>query len=310
MSEQKLLTLCIPTYNRGEHLEQQLNRLSTLSIELWKDVTVFVSDNCSTDNTEEIVRQYINLPNIDIQYSKNAENLGMDGNFVKCFRAAKSKYVWLLGDDDYIIPDRLPQLLDLLRNNEVGLCHLGINRNNTDNYTFYIDHENYIREIGIWITYISSNIVNKKFINEIDFDKYMGTYFTLIPFYLTSTVKFNQNIMINYRIFENGKDVQRNGGYNYIKVFVDNYLTIFKEYVNNNLFSKDLYEYEKKMVLKFVMPYMLNIVVRGHKSNYKTSGSWLILFRYYGIITVFKCFAQYVFSRFKFKIQNLFNSSK
>lgn len=310
MSEQKLLTLCIPTYNRGEYLEQQLKRLSSIYIELWKDITVFISDNCSTDNTEEVVKKYINLPVVDIQYSKNIENLGMDGNFVKCFRAAKTKYVWLLGDDDYIIPDKLPQVIELLKKEDYGLCHLGIYRNDDEDSVSYNDNEKFIREIGIWITYISSNIVNTKYVSEINFDKYIGTYFTLIPFYLTSILRFNQNLMINYRIFENGKDVQRNGGYNYVKVFIDNYLTIFNEYVNHKLLSPELYDYEKNMVLNFVMPYMFNVVVRGHKSNYITSDSWKILFKYYGILNVSVCFTRYVFARLKFRISNIFNCGK
>lgn len=302
MSEQKLLTICIPTYNRGEYLEQQLKRLSTLHIELWKDITVFVSDNCSTDNTEEVVKKYIKLPVVDIQYSKNVENLGMDGNFVKCFRAAKSKYVWLLGDDDYIIDGKLPQIIYLLKDENYGVCHLGINRKDPSDFMVYTDVEDYLKEIGIWITYISSNIVSTEYIKEICFEKYVGTYFTLVPLYLTSMLKYNHNLMVNFRVFENGKDVKRNGGYNYIKVFVDNYLAIFKEYVDRNLLSTGLYVFEKKVVLNFVMPYMLDVVVRGRQSNYKTSDSWHILFKNYGRSKVIYCFIKLIYSRIIFRI--------
>lgn len=290
MSDVKLLTLCIPTYNRGIHLNEQLRRLSSMPPEMWKDLTVFVSDNCSNDNTEEIVRSYISKPIIDIVYSKNECNLGMDGNFVKCFTSAKSKYVWLLGDDDYIKIDKLVLIVKLLKENNCGVCHLGIHRKEIEEYTIYRDVDNYLREIAIWISFISSNIVNTKYVPKIDFEKYYGTFFTLIPLYLTAMIGENQNIMINTRIFEDSKDYSRNGGYSIVEVFVKNYLSIFDEFVKKGQLSHALYEYEKKCSFDFVIPLVVDFVLLKKASLYKKDNTWSILFAYYGIPrTIFGC---------------------
>ena len=283
MSDNKLLTLCIPTYNRGVHLKEQLIRLSQMPFELWDDITVLVSDNCSTDDTEAIGEEFAQSPNCDIHYSRNETNLGMDGNFVKCFKAATSKYVWLLGDDDYIFTDKLPLILKVLKETNCGLCHLGRRRNEKEDYTLYNDVELFIKEIAVNITFISSNIVRTDFVGEIDFEKYFGTFLTLVPLYLTAMIKGGNDVMINVPIFDNPKDKGRNGGYSIAQVFIENYLSIFKEYECNGLLSNDLYKYEKKMVFNFTIPHVVKYVLLNKPSQFKKDDkTWSILYKHYG----------------------------
>ena len=101
--ENKLLTICIPTYKRAKELDYSLScferELKTVDASL---LEFFISDNCSPDNTGEVVDKYIKK-GLPIIYSRNDTNIGPDNNFLKCFYAAKSKYLWLLGDDDYLL---------------------------------------------------------------------------------------------------------------------------------------------------------------------------------------------------------------
>lgn len=303
MSKQKILTICIPTYNRDKHLDEQLKRLTMIPSAMWKDISLIISDNCSTDNTEHIVKKYLDIHRVDIEYSKNETNLGMDGNFVKCFRAAKSKYVWLLGDDDYILIDRLPDVIKVLEKSECGVCHLSVSNIKDNGHSIYDgDAESFLKDIGIYITYISSNIVNTKYVRQIEFEKYYGTFFTLIPLYLTSILNEKYNVMINGRVFEDGKDVARNGGYNFIQVFVDNYLKIFKEFFDLGRISNVLYDYEKNIAMEMAVPYLVRYVIFKKKSNYKTENSWKIMFRHYGRR---KVIMQVIISSFCFMIKRI-----
>jgi glycosyltransferase involved in cell wall biosynthesis len=57
---QPLLSICIPTFNRAYILEKTLH--SIVSQKIFQDtneIEVIVSDNCSSDNTFEIVNKYI-----------------------------------------------------------------------------------------------------------------------------------------------------------------------------------------------------------------------------------------------------------
>jgi glycosyltransferase involved in cell wall biosynthesis len=99
----KLLTIAIPTYNRANSLEQQLEWLSKAIKGYECECEVLVSDNCSTDNTQEIIKKWQHtLNNITFRHNRNSENLGVMRNIIYCLSSATTKYVWTIGDDDPI----------------------------------------------------------------------------------------------------------------------------------------------------------------------------------------------------------------
>lgn len=99
----KLLTIAIPTYNRAELLDKQLAWLAEAIKGFESDCEIFVSDNCSPDNTQEIVKKWqAILSNVTFTYHKNTENIGVMRNIIHCFKSAKTKFVWAIGDDDPI----------------------------------------------------------------------------------------------------------------------------------------------------------------------------------------------------------------
>jgi glycosyltransferase involved in cell wall biosynthesis len=99
----KLLTIAIPTYNRANSLEQQLEWLSKAIKGYECECEVLVSDNCSTDNTQEIIQKWQHiLNNITFRSNRNSENLGVMRNIIYCLSSATTKYVWTIGDDDPI----------------------------------------------------------------------------------------------------------------------------------------------------------------------------------------------------------------
>ncbi|ADI64868.1 glycosyltransferase family 2 protein [Trichormus azollae] len=99
----KLLTIAIPTYNRANSLERQLEWLSKAIKGYECECEILVSDNCSTDNTQEIIQKWqYTLNNITFISNRNSENLGVMRNIIYCLSSANTKYVWTIGDDDPI----------------------------------------------------------------------------------------------------------------------------------------------------------------------------------------------------------------
>lgn len=114
------LSVCIPTFNREKHLVNCLNSidiaLSNLTPNGKSDsIEICVSDNCSVDNTELVVRKYQDL--FKIKYSKNPSNIGISKNFLNVISMAEGEYVWLIGDDDLILPNGFSDLMNLLNKN-------------------------------------------------------------------------------------------------------------------------------------------------------------------------------------------------
>ncbi len=90
----KLLTIAIPTYNRASLLDKQLAWLSEAIKEFESECEILVSDNCSTDNSQEVINKWQEtLSNITLKVNRNSENIGVMKNIAYCLKAARTKYV-------------------------------------------------------------------------------------------------------------------------------------------------------------------------------------------------------------------------
>ena len=112
-----ILTIAIPTYNRAQYLNIQLDNLIK-QVNSYSDIEVLVSDNCSNDDTELIVKNY----NYSfINYYKQIKNIGLDGNVLSCYENAKGKYIWYLSDDDVVFEDSVQRVYDFISKNEFSV---------------------------------------------------------------------------------------------------------------------------------------------------------------------------------------------
>jgi glycosyltransferase involved in cell wall biosynthesis len=115
----KLLTLAIPTFNRAESLDRQLAWIAQAIKGFESDCEIFVSDNCSTDNTQDVINKWqAILSDIPFTNNKNSKNIGLKENVACCINSAKTKYVWTVGDDDPIQDSAVSYVLTKLREHE------------------------------------------------------------------------------------------------------------------------------------------------------------------------------------------------
>jgi abequosyltransferase len=117
-----VLTIAIPTYNRANYLQFLLSVLE-LELQGRDDVIVVVSDNCSTDETPNVVTEFKSrIPNL--QSRRNSSNAGPDKNFVDCYFETNTPYIWLLGDDDAPLPGTITEMIKILREHQPDLLYL------------------------------------------------------------------------------------------------------------------------------------------------------------------------------------------
>ena len=111
-----LLSVTIPTYNRAAVLERALANLIPQLLEFAAEVELAISDNCSTDHTRDVIQAYVEgNPNLRMVVHANPENEGFFGNAVRCRGMARGKYMWLLSDDDFVVPGTVRRILEVLR---------------------------------------------------------------------------------------------------------------------------------------------------------------------------------------------------
>jgi len=103
------ISVLIPTYNGANYIKSQLElflrECNNLRFNNFIEITI--SDNFSTDSTEDVVNYYKNkIKNkfISINYFKKKKNVGYYLNFLNVINVARGEYVLLLCDHD--IPER------------------------------------------------------------------------------------------------------------------------------------------------------------------------------------------------------------
>jgi glycosyltransferase involved in cell wall biosynthesis len=94
MSDEKLVSVIIPTYNRAEYLQQAIE---SVMVQTYTNFELLILDNCSSDHTSNVVSQF-NDPRI--RYIRHLCNIGSSANWSYGVYLAKGEYVSILCDDD------------------------------------------------------------------------------------------------------------------------------------------------------------------------------------------------------------------
>lgn len=114
----KLLSIAIPTYNRPQFLEQQLDWINRTISGFEDDCEIVISDDGSTDTTAAVIEKWRQeLSRVAFRVNVNSQNLGPVKNIARCIHLAEAQYVWLMGDDDEIAERTIAYIFDSLRAN-------------------------------------------------------------------------------------------------------------------------------------------------------------------------------------------------
>lgn len=174
----ELIAFAIPTYNRSKYLDVCLEKLINTIKE--HNIKIYVSDNCSSDNTKEIVNKW-QLSYKHLYYHRNETNLDMDGNFEKVLNLPNSKYVWLFGDTYEIESNNLNYLLNLINSDTLSYDCIVFNLENiisnpTKNYQ---EQNELLIDLSGIMSCVSCLIYNQDIIKNASFKRYRNTFFSL-----------------------------------------------------------------------------------------------------------------------------------
>lgn len=137
------LTVCIPTYNRPEHIKRQVKDVLK---QLEPAVSLIVLDNHSPIPVESLFTDE-ELSKFSI--IRHSVNLGGDANNVRCLEMEEHGWVWLLGDDDVIRPDAVSVILDLISQHS-DCCYINTGNKKTVELATFDDFLSYFKIRGTW----------------------------------------------------------------------------------------------------------------------------------------------------------------
>lgn len=140
-------SICIPQYNRIEYLIKSLDELQD---QTYSNFEVIISDDCSKDNTQEVINDIKSSYSFPIIYHRFESNQGYDRNLRKSMELATGDYCFVLGNDDTLAHNQvLSQLEHFLKENDfqdLGFC----------NYCEYLDASKITRRA------LSTGIIGKR----------------------------------------------------------------------------------------------------------------------------------------------------
>ena len=105
-------SICIPQYGRSQYL---LLVLESLRAQRYPHFEVVISDDCSKDDTAEVIPDYLKRTGLRYRFHRQERNLGYDANLRAVLGMGAGDYLLILGNDDALAGETaLGELADTL----------------------------------------------------------------------------------------------------------------------------------------------------------------------------------------------------
>lgn len=131
----KEVSVIMPTYNCGRFIAESIRSVLAQTYTNWELIIV---DDCSTDNTKEIVRGF---DDARIRFLQNEQNEGAAVTRNKALRAAKGQYIAFLDSDDLWAPDKLARQIAFMEQHGYAFT-----------YHEYIEIDEASEPLGIYVS--------------------------------------------------------------------------------------------------------------------------------------------------------------
>ena len=143
--EKTLVDVILPNYNKAEFLEEAINSVITQTYKNWH---LYIIDDNSSDNSEEIIDKFSNLKNITIIKLQKNKGPSFCRNYA--LRISKSKYISFIDSDDSWLSDKLEKQIYFMEKYNLSFTYTdytpffeNFGKKKIKKKTFLKDHFNY-----------------------------------------------------------------------------------------------------------------------------------------------------------------------
>ena len=273
-----LISICIPTYNRAERLEQSLK--STIGvIEKIPEFCLCISDNASSDNTCDKINEFKKIyPNIEV--NKNEVNLGFKKNFINVLSMANSKYCWLMGDDDYLVDDGTREVARYVADSDNTYDLIIVNgfsgsKPVEQKTKIFTDRNDVLFYLGAHMSWISSIIFSRSFLIKHNILEKMDASENAFPHITAIFASLPKKCKV---LWIANATVMPIGGFTayynkWIDIFVKDWFLVI-ENVKNKYSSKAIISYLNKT------PISVRFLLKGKYNGFLDRDNLYIIFKY------------------------------
>lgn len=270
------VSICIPTYNRAPYLRKCLDSLICQPEFLQKEVEIVISDNCSTDNTAEIVKGYA-VKYSNIRYYRNEENI-RDRNFPRCLLRGNGILRKLSNDTLLFKRGSLKFLCDAVQKYRKSRPILFFGNGNLKNMKGEKKKQthtlnNFLFNVSFISTWIGAfSLWEEDCEDLISSEKACDTSLWQVWELFHLLQKDRSAVLYNESIVDVQLVHKKNVDYGIFKVFYHNFLGIVKPFVKNQVITRECFDYlEKELLFDFFMEYTLKWELQHNE--YQFAGS-------------------------------------
>ena len=243
-----LASIIITNFNYGKYLERCLRSCLNQTLSA-KDYEVIIVDDKSTDNTEKIIKPFLNYSNIKL--IKNKRNIGCAASANKGFKLAKGKYVVRVDADDYVNENFLNFLVYFLKEYPQYFCvscdYFLVNK--FEKKTIFISAKEY--PVACGIMYVKHKLKKYNFYNP--------------KFRHREEEELRLRVGKNYKLHNLNIPLYRYQIHKKNKTFENDYLNTYRKKIENISLNKNE-KITKKELLKNVVAI---IPARGGSKRFK-----------------------------------------
>ena len=173
------ISVIIPTYNDEQYIKETVESILNQS---FTDIEVIVGDDCSTDNTYNILKS---IKDDRLKCFTRNENKGQWYTLNECLSMATGEYIAVSDDDDVSYPRRLELQLAVMESNP-GFSLVGAKADNIINDKIVRNHKDH--------PYVSTN--HKRFSLIFDNNNLISS-----SFFMRASILRDNNIVYEDRVF-------------------------------------------------------------------------------------------------------------
>lgn len=123
------VSVIVPNYNHAPYLRQ---RIESILNQTYQDFELILLDDCSTDNSRDILNSYSNQPKVSHCIFNAVNSKSAFRQWQKGVQLAKGEYIWIAESDDWAEPEFLEVLVEKMDANAfagLAYCNSSIYKN-------------------------------------------------------------------------------------------------------------------------------------------------------------------------------------
>lgn len=267
-----ILSICIPTKNHAQYLDYVLTSIVRQKrFQETDDVEIVVSDNGSTDVTEEICKNY------PVKYIKMEEpTFRAEPNYLNVLKNSNGMFRKLHNDNMVMVDGALDIIIDIISiaDQSVVFFPNSPDRSRPD-IVKCLDFDSFIRHVSYQCTWIGGFGIWKKDFPAIEkiFLRNKDTILCQVDMLREMIVGWGRDIIICNKFMFGDLKISK-GGLNIAEIFGQNYLNLIADYISMETFRNE----REKLLKEFIIPYYFD---RSGQHHFERTGFFKYMKHYW-----------------------------